>query len=235
MTTDVTLEVRVLAAQADTLLLNQLLEDYLPFLKKTINGVVSTLEYDDKLSLAMLAFVNFVRQYSEGKGSFLSFVQVSVRNRIFDEGRREKRHTEGQKTFSSDEEETLAMGETSLLAYQKSEEQRNLAEEITALSERLSPFQITMAELAKVCPKQTRARLLCVKLAHGILTDSTLKTQFLTQGRIPQAALSERFAVSPKTIAKHRKYIVTLTLLLEGDYPAIQAFLPQYQEEEVAR
>ena len=50
------------------------------------------------------------------------------------------------------------------------------------------------------------------------------------QKKLPQAQLASALFISPKTIEKHRKYIVTLIILLSGDYPGIRAFLPQYRE-----
>jgi RNA polymerase sigma factor len=42
----------------------------------------------------------------------------------------------------------------------------------------------------------------------------------------------KRFNLSERTIEKHRRYIVSLTLILSGDYPGIQAFLPRGGDTE---
>jgi hypothetical protein len=47
---------------------------------------------------------------------------------------------------------------------------------------------------------------------------------------LAQAELAKEFGISPKTIEKYRKYIVTLSILLLGDYPGIKAYLPLYRE-----
>ena len=62
----------VLDAQQDRNRLNQLISDYLPFIKKQLSGLNGLrLEYDDMLSLAMLTFSGCVHQYSLEKGNFL--------------------------------------------------------------------------------------------------------------------------------------------------------------------
>ena len=58
-----TIEMRVQSAQADPGKTEQLMSDYLPFLKKQITGMQDLmLEYDDMLSLAMLTFLNCIRK-----------------------------------------------------------------------------------------------------------------------------------------------------------------------------
>ena len=81
---------RIKKAQSDSSELELLISDYLPLLKKQAGAAASgILEYEDRLSLAMLTFISCVRQYTEKRGSFISFFSVCFHNRITDEIRRQ--------------------------------------------------------------------------------------------------------------------------------------------------
>ncbi len=62
------------------------------------------MEYDDKLSVAMITFINCVRQYDSDKGNFITYVQVSIKNRIIDEIRKEQRYPKNFVSIESEED-----------------------------------------------------------------------------------------------------------------------------------
>lgn len=224
------LEQRVALAKADPSRIDDLVADYLPFIKKQLAASpVFGLEYDDSLSLAMLAFVNCIRQYDTKKGGFLGFAAVCIRNRLIDECRRVRRQS-GRIIPLEDGESPGAEGQASLAFYSREQERRSLAEEIAQLSEALAPYGVAFGELPAICPRQDRSRRQCIGLARALVGDPAMRRSLLAARRIPQGELAERFGVSVKTVEKHRKYIVTLCVLLLGDYPGIRAFIPQYGE-----
>lgn len=235
------IEIRIKKAQSDPSELEMLLNDYLPLLKKQAGeAVFPSLEYEDRLSLAMLTFAGCVKQYSEGKGSFLAFFTVCYRNRLTDESRKESRYhnsrvlslspapeadrTEGVAVTSCDTDKI------SLEAYDREQERLSLCEEIDRLSEALKAFHITWKELPRICPRQARAKDLCLQLASAVIVNEEYRAMFFGQKKLPRAQLAAAFSISPKTVEKHRRYISALVILLSGDYPGIKAFLPQYRE-----
>lgn len=227
------MEIRLKEARADPREMERLISDYIPFIKKQIGGKDFSLEYDDRLSLAMLAFVNCVRQYEEGRGSFLFFCASCIRNRLIDEGRRQMgyRAKVVPLVTESEEGEHSASGDAaSLAAYDMEREKASLREEIEALRWKLREYGIAFEELPRICPKQERSRKQCLELAKKVVGTQDFRLTLQKQRRLVQAELAQIFCISPKTIEKHRKYIVTLSVLLMGDYPGIQAFLPQYRE-----
>ncbi len=220
------IEKRVIAAKNDGGELEALLRDYLPFIRKQLGNLAGLgLEFDDMMSVAMVIFTNCVKQYEEGRGSFLTFTQISIKNRILDESRKE--HRRGAKVVTLDAGGLLADG-VSFQNYSKEMERVALADEIDSLSTDLKLFGIDFEELARICPKQERARRLCIRLAHAVVNDDVMKDELLNRKRLALSRLAGDFDISPKTVEKHRKYIVALVLLLMGDYPHIRAFLPQY-------
>lgn len=224
------IETRIEQAKTDHDELEHLLADYLPFIKKQLIGAQSLcVEYDDMLSLAMLTFVNCVQQFTPEKGNFLAFCATCIRNRLIDESRRLHKYTNGIVPLYQEAEgrpEVLA----AMDAYSREREQQALCEEIDSLSCILATFDISFSQLPKICPKQERSRRQCLVLAKAVAAQDEFRESLLRQHRLSQTELAREYGISPKTIEKHRKYIVTLAILLLGDYPAIRAFLPQYEE-----
>lgn len=229
------LQTRIARAKTDNKELNTLIQDYIPFIKKEIAKVNAVgFEYDDKLSLGMLTFMNCVKQYSVSRGGFISYTSLCIRNRLLDESKKVKNknnkiislHTENE------EDETKILEEKAALSqYSKEQETTNLQEEIAVLSERLGVYNLSFGQLPKICPKQKRSRALCAKIARFICDNELLYKEFTKSKLLPQSLLSKQFQISPKTIEKHRRYIVALVVILSGDYPGIGAYIPNFQKE----
>lgn len=224
------IEERVLLAQENTKELDKLLQDYLPFIKKQLVGkTYMGVEYDDMLSLAMLSFVISIRQYKIGHGSFLSFCAACIKNRLIDESRKQLRYNHIITPFDpiSDNSALSSYEEKiSITIYNDDLEHQFLSQEIDALSLELKNYDITLLNLPTICPKQKRAREQCIEIAKKLISDSFALKKFSTNHKIPQTYLAHLCSLSPKTIEKHRKYILTITIILLGDYPCIKAFLP---------
>lgn len=215
------LEERVRAAGRDRQAMDALLRDYLPFLRGQAARGGPGLDYDDRLSLSMLAFADAARRYDAGRGAFLPFAEKCIRNRLLDESRRERRQTERVVPLYAQD----APAEADALSREL--ERQSLAGEIAQLDRALGLCGLTFRELTRVCPSQRRARIQCLRLAACVAADPELRAGFCRTGRLPQGELARRFKLSPKTVEKHRKYIAALAVLLTGDYPGIRAFLPK--------
>lgn len=220
----------VLAAQQNNAALDALISDYLPFIKSEMAKAGDLgLEYDDRLSLSMLAFMQCVRQYQANRGAFLPFAAAGIRSRLIDEARRQRRHSSrAVPLLAADEQLDLAGPERELAAaqYGREEERRALAEEIDALAEALGEQGITFRGLGEVAPRQKRSRNLAAVLARTVLDEENLRQSFVKHRRLPRSELAQKLGISEKTIEKHRVYIVALLTILLGDYPGIRAFLP---------
>ena len=225
---------RIAFAKTDDEELERLIGEYLPFIKKEIAKTnVGGLEYDDKVSLGMLVFMNCVRQYKEERGGFLSFAAVSIRNRLIDAARKAGREAGQTLSFTLEEEQTPAANaeqKASVQQYCKEREQQALQEEIETLAAVLQVYGLSFAKLAAIGPKQKRSRLLCARLANGVVRDEGRMADFIKTGRLPQRALAGQFNIAEKTIEKHRKFIVALVVILSGDYPGIRGYIPGSRE-----
>lgn len=228
------IEHRLKTARTDSSEAEQLLTDYLPFIKKQISGLQHlALEYDDMLSLAMLTFVGCIKQYTENRGGFLSFCSICIRNRLIDESRKQRAYTDNVIPLYLEHDENFHAApelSASLDSYSKEQERLSLCEEIDRLNGALSSFGIRFQELPKICPKQERSRRQCLSLAVEIIHNEAYRATLLNQKKLSKQELAKSLGISAKTVEKHRKYIITLVVLLLGDYPGIRTFLPQYRE-----
>lgn len=228
----VPVEERVLRAQQDKSEAESLILEYLPFIKKRTSNVrINGMDYEDCLSIATLVFMDCIRQYTQGKGSFLAYAGRCIQNRFIDLWRKGNKQeillpsdTEEDNEASSQEDQ-LAMAQ-----YSRRLEKEALAEEIDLFTDEITDYGITIAELARVSPRQDRARKQCFLLAEEVVRDSSLRTEFISAHRLPQKELAHRMGISVKTIEKHRKYLVSLCVLLSGDYPLMKSYIPYYRE-----
>ena len=103
---------QVYAARSDTLAADQLVRQYLPFIKSETAKFIHRFPeegHDDELSIAMFAFHEAVMSYQKTRGAFLKYAAVSIKNRLIDYARRESRHagtvsldhSESDEVFSS--------------------------------------------------------------------------------------------------------------------------------------
>lgn len=221
------LDIKIRQAKTDRGALERLVEEYMPFIKKQAMAAGNLgLEYEDKISISMLAFITGVLQYREDKGGFLSYCAKIIKSRLIDEYRKNKRQNSRIFYVGTEVEMFPEQEEEALNAFYKEEERKILAEEIAEFAKGLSAYGISFAELPKNSPKQDRSKRQCRLLAKEVVSDKKLRQDFLNTGRLPQRELAERLEISVKTVEKHRKYIVTLIILLLGNYPAVKAFLP---------
>lgn len=220
-------------AKTDARQMDLLIREYTPFIKSEIAKTdAGGLEYDNKLSLGMLVFMNCARQYNETRGGFIAYASVCIRNRLLDEARRQKRENSKLISLGSEESGTAAMLENiaSIEEYDKEREQAELREEIHGLSAALKDYGLSYTDIARGAPKQKRSRMLCAQIAAAVYNNEELLDGFKKTQQLPKAKLAQQLGISPKTIEKYRRYIVSLILIGSGGYPGIKAYIPTDSE-----
>jgi len=225
---------RIESAKTDSVELDRLIAEYMPFIKRTISDAGSMgMEYDDRLSIAMLTFMNCVKQYDIERGHFVAFCATCIRNRLIDESRKQMRY-KGRilPLFPAEEDSVSETAEerASLAAYDLEKERESLSDEIDVFSRQLAEYGISFRDLPRICPKQKQSRKQCADLGRFVASDKKMLENLIKNNRLAQSELAKNFGLSEKTIEKRRKYIVTIVILLVGDYPLIKAFLPLYEE-----
>ncbi|MDI9442040.1 MAG: RNA polymerase sigma factor SigI [Firmicutes bacterium] len=245
MTTDAAYQVQqeevqlpdlVAAAQAgDARAREQILYDYRPFFLRVASNSCRkylVLGRDDEASIAMIAFNEAIDSYnSDGGASFLSFAELVIKRRLVDYFRRQARRTD-EIPLSSFEDEDNEEGVIQRLeakeahaVMQLQEEAEERREEIFRLDQLLSNYGIRFSELVKISPKHRDARDRALVVAKTLVSDPELLAYLTRKKSLPLKDLEQRVNVSRKTLERQRKYIITLALVLIGDFTHLQEYL----------
>ncbi|MFW5896903.1 MAG: hypothetical protein ACOCVQ_02320, partial [Bacillota bacterium] len=148
--------------------------------------------------------------------------------RIIDQLRREGRFGEEIPMSSLADEE--AFEEPAVLwaeSRQRAEIERDadvLREEIERLGRELAKFAIDFAELPKISPRRRDARGRCLKVARDLVAEPGAIEGLRKSGKLPLAHMEGR-VLGRKALERHRKYLITLAIILSGDYPALSPYL----------
>jgi RNA polymerase sigma factor len=226
----------VLAAQnGDSSARERVLQDYRPFFLRVASSSCRkylVLGRDDEASIAMIAFNEAIDSYnSEGGASFLSFAEIVIKRRMVDFFRRQSRRADEipLSSFESDEHEDGIIQKIeskeahAVLQIQEEAEERR--EEIFRLDQLLSHYGIRFSELVKISPKHQDARDRALQVARVIVNEPELLAHLTNKKSLPLKELEHRVEVSRKTLERQRKYIITLTLILIGDFYHLQEYL----------
>ncbi|MBM7094586.1 RNA polymerase sigma-I factor [Bacillus sp. H-16] len=215
---------------------NDLIEQYIPFIRKTTAKVckryINTSE-DDEYSIALIAFNEAIHQYSPDKGSsFLSFASLVIRRRVIDFIRQEQRRKIPLSIDYHDDDnenmENVAEIHASFHEYHEKQEREYRREEILHLNEQLKAFKISLSDVAKQCPKHQDARENMVKIAKTVVEMEGLRSTLMTKKRLPIKELTKHITMSRKTIERNRKYIIAVSLVLMEDYRYLKDYLKEW-------
>lgn len=173
---------------------------------------------DDEFSIALLAFNEAIDKYDPDRGAaFTTFAAEVIRRRLID-------HYRGQGRRRS-EVPWSALPDGNLFSHNADAERRNIRYEIEAFTQRLDEFGITLEDLVRATPKHRDTRAIAFSIAERVAADPKLREQFLRRKTIPLKALLTHIIYSPKTVQRHRKYIIAASIVLIDDFPIIREYL----------
>ncbi len=231
---DTELVVQVQLAKTDKRALNVLIRKYMPFIKKTVSAVFfKGQDRQDNLTEAMLAFCKGVETYNPESGAFIPYAGVVIRNRLINRALKENSVQKHLLPLSTavDEKELTWEADVSRQIYDRAAEEQNLRSEIETINSEFTEWGFTWASLLKNCPKQSRSRETCQRIARRILDDPPLVAEIVRTRQLPIKRLFEEGRFSHKVLEKYRQYIVTLIIISRGEYPYVYSFVPQSFEE----
>ena len=220
-------------AQQDSVKADEFIRQYLGFIKSETAkfiGRVPAEGRDDELGVAMLAFYEAVLAYDRSRGAFMRFAAVSIRSRLIDYARSEKRHGG---TVSYDEpadgdgaalKDTLADEADEI---SKAADRLSASIEIEEFSDRLADFDLTLSDVADNCPRQERTMTACLSVLEYAKAHRKLLTELEKTKRLPVAVLSQGAGVERKTLERHRRYLVAILLAYTNGFEIIRQHLCQ--------
>lgn len=228
------LAAQVRAAQADPQAANDLIQQYIPFIRsETVKFIHTAPEngHEDELSIAMLAFYESILGYDFTKGAFLAYAARAIQNRLIDHVRRERRHS-GVLSLHTPvgEEEGRELGDT--LPDQRDAladftHRTATQQEIREFGAKLAQFGLSFSDVADNCPRQARTFQACRRVLDFARSSPALLRQVEDTGRLPMQALAQGSGTDKKTLERHRKYLVAILLAFTNGYEFIRGHLCQ--------
>ncbi|MBR3629412.1 MAG: sigma-70 family RNA polymerase sigma factor [Oscillospiraceae bacterium] len=221
-------------AKSDAKACDRMIEQYMPFIRSETAKFLkrSPAQDDDELSIAMFAFYEAIRNYSPIKGAFLRFAALSIRSRLIDNYRKERRN-QGHISLDTpigNEEDGLALIDT------VEDESRPLEElgvreatqqEIAHLTQQMSSFGVSLTDVADNAPQQKRTLAACQKAIRYAREHQELLEEFLRTKRVPIKQLAEGAGVEKKTLERHRRYLVAVLLVCTNGYEIMRSHIMQ--------
>ncbi len=210
--------------------MDQFIQDYLPFIEKTVanqwQGVTTSLR-DDLLTIAMEAFQEAVHSYRESKGSFIHHAANLIRLRTIDGYRKVKRQMAGQVPLEGDAFRTVdgRLQEEALERYQVEQASRDRKEEILDFRKELMTWNITMVQLEQHAPKMKKLRDLHKDIAKWIIGSPLVLSNLHDQKKLPIQLIVNHFKVSRRKVERGRMYIIALVIIGSGDYESLQEWI----------
>jgi len=205
------LEQRVMAASKSEDELEDLIREYMPYIRSKAVEVIPPDKFDQYSSGAMEAFAEAVTAFDESRGSFLGFASMVIKRRVTDQVRKEYKPGE-----VSVEEIEIPM---------VMEDERERAMEVTMFRQELEGFGIKLSDLPKSSPKHKASKEKTDWAARVMAEDAMMMKGLLSTGKLPVTGLSEASGVAVKLIEKKRKYIIARALLHQDKYGYLKEYI----------
>jgi len=221
----------VYAAKKDMQKADDLIRDYIPFIRSEASKYISRLctEQDDEYSIAMIAFHEAILGYERGRGAFLSYASMLIRSRIIDFQRKEKRHQGHISLYTEngedDQRTILDSVPDERDHFEEAASREATRQEIEELSAVMVDFGVSFSDVADNSPKQERTLNACAEAIRYAAENKFLLDELLRTKKLPMAQLVLGSGVERKTLERHRKYILAMLLIQTNGYEIIRGHL----------
>ncbi|MBB6731075.1 RNA polymerase sigma-I factor [Cohnella sp. CBP 2801] len=229
-------EVVAAIQQGDEALRNDWIRQYQPFIAKTASRFGKRYidpSRDEEFSIALAAFDEAIGSYSpEGGSSFLGFAGQVIQRRLIDYARKERRHLTAvpYSALQPQDDEAGSVlakleAKEALTVYSRERTAEERKEEIASLQAELAPFGVSFYDLSEQSPKHHDSREMLLGIGARLAQNAALFGMLVKKRQLPLKELSELEQVSRKTLERHRKYIIAVTLIAGGPYPILREYI----------
>ncbi len=209
-----TLDEKVIISKTNKEVLDELLKNYQPFIRKVVYDTCQKyVEWgkDEELSIGLIAFEEAINRFEPNKGNFLTLARQVIKSRVIDYLRKENKHN----YLDIDEvNEVFTV-----------EDKNPITEEIEELQKYLTSYKISFEDLPNISPVKRTLRDEMKLIAKTIASSEVLLTHLLEKKQLPVKAIAEETKVSFKKIERNRIYIITMTLIWYLDLPILQEYI----------
>nr|WP_239094343.1 RNA polymerase sigma factor SigI [Bacillus sp. B15-48] len=222
-----------LIQQGDLELREDVIKAYQPFIAKSVSSVCKRYinETDDEFSIGLIAFNESIEKFSSEKGnSLLSFADVLIKRRVIDYIRQQSKEQTvsmdyGSESLEDGSDRSSIQDELSLEDFRKKTDAELRREEIAQFQQILQEFGLSFQNLVKQSPKHVDARKNAIEVAKILVDNEELRKHLLEKKRLPIKELEKMVHLSRKTIERNRKYIISISLILLGDYVYLKDYI----------
>ena len=162
--------------------------------------------------------------------AFLSFAGDVIKMRIIDYCRKNKAGVNCVPFSSFECSEELSFDRPQAGSFDPVGERVERESDMNSFLAQLKEFKISLDDLVKNTPKHRDSRLLSIKIARIIAGDPELLGGLHKKKVIPLKKLLGKIEVNPKTVERHRIYIITICLLLTGNLENLKGYIEQTEE-----
>lgn len=204
--------------------INELIEDYMAFIVKTISSITGryvSIENDDELSIALIAFKEAVDKYEENRGSFSSFAKLVISSRVKNYLIKENKHNNTQ-SIEALKENGIDVTEVAEKEVESSDE---LASEINKLREEIETFGFTFEDLVDEAPKHEDTRRNAISISEKVSKEKSLTTFMYEKRRLPIKQISVKFSVTEKVIKRSKKFIISVVIIIDKNFRNLKLWI----------
>ena len=204
--------------------IDKLIQDYMAFIVKTVSSVTGryvSIENDDELSIALIAFKEAIDKYEEDRGSFSSFAKLVISSRVKNYLIKENKNSniesiEGLKEKGIDVTD---------IAEPVEEENEELSSEIGRLQNEIKEFGFTFEDLVDEAPKHEDTRKNAIELSEKISKEDDLTTHMYEKRRLPIKKISVKFSVTEKVIKRSKKFIIAVVIIIDKNFRNLRLWI----------
>ncbi len=197
--------------------INVLIEDYLPFIIKTISKFTNryvSIENDEEFSIGLVAFHEAVQKYENDKGPFMPFAKLVITSRLKNYFNKENQN-KGHISIENLEEEGIKL-EDSL--QNPIEDKSSLLHEIDLLKEEINLFGFSLEDLVDEAPKHSDTRNNAIQLSEKISQDEPIMDFMYIKKRLPIKQIALKYSITQKVIKGSKKFIITSTIIFYKNF-----------------
>lgn len=205
---------------------------FTPFMKKTASFVCKRFidEHDDEFSIAMTGFYEAVVAYDpERDASLTTLSHLIIKRRLVDHIRKEASQKQIVQVLQEDDADPdpqqYLFDQTSIAVYSVDQQAKERREELFEYDQLLREYGLSFDELATCSPRHSKSRKIAFQIAQIIADTPEFYRYVLESKKLPMKELTEIIEVSRKTIERHRKYIIAVTLLLQSQFVYIKEYI----------
>ena len=197
--------------------IDKLIQDYMAFIVKTVSSITGryvSVENDDELSIALIAFKEAIDKYEESRGSFSSFAKLVISSRVKNYLIKENRNNKVE-SIEALKDKGIDISEVAETVVEESDE---LSNEIGKLKNEIEAFGFTFEDLVDEAPKHEDTRRNAIELSEKVSKEKPLTSFMYEKRRLPIKQISVKFSVTEKVIKRSKKFIISVVIIIDKNF-----------------